>query len=147
MKNAVQEGTGTEARLTNMPVAGKTGTSGEYKDRWFAGVTPYYVAVVWTGFDIPERINSNGNPAARVWRQVMSKVHGGLSWTDFTYPYLAPDTHLFVEVSELPRSDQELIEDGIITDDFDNTYYWDNVYGGGNGYSQGNGGTVVIVGG
>ena len=147
MKNAVQEGTGTEARLTNMPVAGKTGTSGEYKDRWFAGVTPYYVAVVWTGFDIPERINSNGNPAARVWRQVMSKVHSGLSWTDFTYPYLAPDTHLFVEVSELPRSDQELIEDGIITDDFDNTYYWDNVYGGGNGYSQGNGGTVVIVGG
>ena len=140
MKNAVQEGTGTEAKLGNVPVAGKTGTSGEYKDRWFAGVTPYYVAVVWTGFDIPERINSSGNPAARVWRQVMSKVHSGLSWTDFTYPFLAPDTHVFIEAPTVNvRTDDELIQEGITTDDFDNDYYWDN-YGG-----NGNAGTVVIM--
>ena len=142
MKNAVNEGTGTEARLGNVPVAGKTGTSGEYKDRWFAGVTPYYVAVVWTGFDIPERITSNGNPAARVWRQIMSKVHSGLAWTDFTYPFLAPDTHIFIEAPAITaRSDQDLIDEGITSDDFDNEYYWDN-YGG-----TGNGGSVVVVGG
>ena len=145
MKNAVDEGTGTEARLGNVPVAGKTGTSGEYKDRWFAGVTPYYVAVVWTGFDIPERINSNGNPAARVWRQIMSKVHSGLSWTDFTYPYLAPDTHIFIEApTQVARTDQDLIEGGITSDDFDNSWYWDNFYNG--GVPQPGGG-VVIVGG
>ena len=146
MKNAVNEGTGTEARLNNMPVAGKTGTSGEYKDRWFAGVTPYYVAVVWTGFDIPERINSNGNPAARVWRQVMSKIHTGLAWDDFTYPYLGPDTHLFIEAPEqTARSDQDLIEGGITTDDFDSSYYWDNIYDGGNS-TPANGGVVIIEG-
>ncbi len=145
MKNAVAEGTGTEARLSNVPVAGKTGTSGEYKDRWFAGVTPYYVAVVWTGFDIPERINSNGNPAARVWRQVMSQVHSGLSWADFTYPYLGPDTHVFVEAQALTaRSDQDLIEEGIITDDFDNSYYWDNYYGNTPTWDNN---SVVIIGG
>ena len=111
MKNAVAEGTGTDAQLTNMPVAGKTGTSGEYKDRWFAGATPYYVAVVWTGFDIPERINSNGNPAARVWRQIMSKVHSGLGWADFTYPYLGPDTHVFIEAPTVTaRRDEEIIQ-------------------------------------
>ena len=146
MKNAVNEGTGTEARLNNVPVAGKTGTSGEYKDRWFAGVTPYYVAVVWTGFDIPERINSNGNPAARVWRQVMSQVHSGLSWTDFTYPYLAPDTHVFIEAPTQPvRTDQDLIEEGITTDDFDNSYYWDNTYPGNSG-SISNDNVIIIDG-
>ena len=145
MKNAVNEGTGTEARLNNVPVAGKTGTSGEYKDRWFAGVTPYYVAVVWTGFDIPERINSNGNPAARVWRQIMSKVHAGFPWADFTYPYLAPDTHVFIEApTQVARTDQDLIQDGITSDDFDSSYYWDN-YSNSNPW-QGND-SVVIIGG
>ncbi len=124
MKNAVAEGTGTDAQLTNMPVAGKTGTSGEYKDRWFAGATPYYVAVVWTGFDIPERINSNGNPAARVWRQIMSKVHSGLGWADFTYPYLGPDTHVFIEAPTVTaRRDEDIIQEGIVTDDFDSANY------------------------
>ncbi|MBQ7437786.1 MAG: transglycosylase domain-containing protein [Oscillospiraceae bacterium] len=145
MKNAVNEGTGTEARLNNVPVAGKTGTSGEYKDRWFAGVTPYYVAVVWTGFDIPERINSNGNPAARVWRQVMSKVHAGLPWADFTYPYLAPDTHVFIEApTQVARTDQDLIQDGITSDDFDSSYYWDN-YSDSNPWQSND--SVVIIGG
>ena len=154
MKNAVAEGTGTEAQLSNMPVAGKTGTSGEYKDRWFAGVTPYYCAVVWTGFDIPERINSNGNPAARVWRQIMSKVHSGLSWTDFTYPYLGPDTHVFIEApAETVRTDLDLIQDGISTEDFENIYGGNDLYGGtvyqGNIISDGwnQGGSVVIIGG
>ena len=95
MKKGVEEGTGQEARLYSMPVAGKTGTSGDYKDRWFAGCTPYYVAVVWTGFDTPARINLNGNPAAQLWRKVMAPVHEGLAWKDFTYPYLAPDTGIF----------------------------------------------------
>ena len=145
MKNAVNEGTGTEARLNNVPVAGKTGTSGEYKDRWFAGVTPYYVAVVWTGFDIPERINSNGNPAARVWRQVMSKVHAGFPWADFTYPYLAPDTHVFIEApTQVARTDQDLIQDGITSDDFDSSYYLDN-YSDSNPWQSND--SVVIIGG
>ncbi len=95
MKKGVEEGTGQEARLYSMPVAGKTGTSGDYKDRWFAGCTPYYVAVVWTGFDTPERINLGGNPAAQLWRKVMAPVHEGLEWKDFTYPYLQPDTGIF----------------------------------------------------
>ena len=153
MKNAVAEGTGTDAQLSNMPVAGKTGTSGEYKDRWFAGATPYYVAVVWTGFDIPERINSNGNPAARVWRQIMSKVHSGLGWADFTYPYLGPDTHVFIEAPAITaRSDQEIIDEGIVTDDFDSSNYqiYQNggFYGGGinNGDWLQTGGGVVIGG-
>ena len=95
MENAVENGTGTEANLHNMPVAGKTGTSGEYKDRWFVGCTPYYVAAVWTGYDIPSRINVSGNPAARLWKAVMRPVHEGLEYRSFAYPYLGPNTNVF----------------------------------------------------
>ena len=131
MRKVVEGGTGTDAKLAYMPVAGKTGTSGEYKDRWFAGATPYYVAVVWTGFDIPEVINGSGNPAAKIWKNVMSKVHNGLNWKEFNYPYLGPDTGIFrVDQAEatpniliegggfLPGGDGIVLDggDGIITD-------------------------------
>src|SRR5699024_12554443 len=37
-------------------VAGKTGTSSNYWNRWFCGTTPYYTAAVWTGYDMPEQM-------------------------------------------------------------------------------------------
>ncbi len=95
MQNAVEHGTGTEARLYSVPVAGKTGTSGDYKDRWFCGVTPYYVAAVWTGFDTPAAINVSGNPAAQLWRKVMQPLHDGLEYRAFTYPYIGENTGIF----------------------------------------------------
>ena len=58
--NAVNSGTGGEARLTGMPVGGKTGTTTNNCDRWFVGFTPYYVAAVWTGYDMPEYMNFSG---------------------------------------------------------------------------------------
>lgn len=95
MQNGVENGTGTEAALWSMPVAGKTGSSGEYKDRWFVGCTPYYVAAVWTGYDIPERIHVAGNPAAQLFRKVMAPIHDGLPWRSFTYPYIGDNTGIF----------------------------------------------------
>ena len=95
MQNAVENGTGKEARLYSVPVAGKTGTSGDYKDRWFCGVTPYYVAAVWTGFDTPATINVSGNPAAQLWRKVMQPLHDGLEYKAFTYPYIGENTGIF----------------------------------------------------
>jgi len=95
MQNAVSAGTGSEASLGYMPVAGKTGTSGEYKDRWFVGLTPYYVGAVWTGYDQPERIGISGNPAAQLWRKVMHQIHQGLAYKAFTYPYIGPNTGIF----------------------------------------------------
>ena len=95
MQNCVEHGTGSEAALWSVPVAGKTGTSGDYKDRWFVGCTPYYVAAVWTGFDIPEVIHLSGNPAAQLWRKVMAPVHEGLEYVAFPYPQLGPNTGIF----------------------------------------------------
>ena len=96
MQNGVEHGTGSEAALWSMPVAGKTGTSGNYMDRWFVGCTPYYVAAVWTGFDMPAVIQAgSSNPAARLWRRVMAPLHEGLEYKSFPYPQLGPNTGIF----------------------------------------------------
>ncbi|MDR1299617.1 MAG: PBP1A family penicillin-binding protein [Oscillospiraceae bacterium] len=89
LHDAVRYGTGGDASLGSaMPVAGKTGTSGNSKDRWFVGFTPYYTAAVWTGYDIPENINvvERGNPSAKIWKKVMAMVHQDLPYLDFHEP-------------------------------------------------------------
>ena len=56
--SAANYGTGSESIFSGQAIAGKTGTSSYNWNRWFAGYTPYYVGVVWTGFDQPEQILS-----------------------------------------------------------------------------------------
>jgi len=93
LKDAATSGTGYEAKLSNMPTAGKTGTTSDNCDRWFCGFTPYYTAVVWTGYDTPAKIHVTGNPAAQLWKKVMSSVHEDLEYKDFSTPtntYQAP---------------------------------------------------------
>ena len=76
LTNAVENGTGRLARISGIDVAGKTGTTTDNKDRWFAGYTPYYVGVTWFGYD--ERYglpNLSPNPAVSVWSEVMDRLH------------------------------------------------------------------------
>lgn len=80
LDSAVDTGTGTAADINGMDVAGKTGTTSGKKDRYFAGFTGYYTAAVWCGYDTPEQIvltGSSSNPAARLWKKVMQKLHTG----------------------------------------------------------------------
>lgn len=79
LTDAVNGGTGTAARLSNMRVAGKTGTTSSNNDRWFVGFTPYYVGAVWFGYDEPTSLRGfSPNPAAVAWRKVMAPIHEGL---------------------------------------------------------------------
>lgn len=89
MINTVESGTAVGAKLKNMQVAGKTGTTDDDKDRWFAGYTPYYTAVTWCGYDYPEEVkltDSTENPAITLWREVMTGVHEGLPNAKFQKP-------------------------------------------------------------
>ena len=89
MRYTVERGTGIDARLDHMSVAGKTGTTSNDQDRWFAGYTPYYTAVTWVGYDEPEEIvltESEANPASELWRKVMSKIHQDLPDIGFDKP-------------------------------------------------------------
>ena len=100
MKGVVDYGTGGAAQLPNMPVAGKTGTSGDHMDRWFVGYTPYYVAAIWTGYDTPEYINVSGNPCCRIFGNIMTKVHEGMAYKTFVYPFIGGDTYAFGDLRE-----------------------------------------------
>lgn len=99
--SAANYGTGSEAVFSGQAIAGKTGTSSYNWNRWFAGYTPYYVGVVWTGFDQPEQINIYGNPAAQVWRRVMQQVHAGLEYKSFpAADWIGGDTQIFGDLTE-----------------------------------------------
>ncbi len=95
LKAVVTEGTGGKARLSNgMPVAGKTGTTNETLDVWFAGYTPYYVAATHIGDDkmvngkVVDRrsVVKGSSTAANLWSKVMSKIHKNLNVTKFKVP-------------------------------------------------------------
>ncbi len=82
LKNVVTgpQGTGRKAALGNgIEVGGKTGTTNDSADRWFAGITPYYTGVVWFGYDKPQDVGKfSTNPALYLWKEVMSLAHENL---------------------------------------------------------------------
>ncbi|WP_078083753.1 penicillin-binding protein 1B [Microbulbifer mangrovi] len=93
LEQVMREGTGKSAyrRLPNsVPFAGKTGTTNDYRDSWFAGFSPGVTAVVWLGRDDNERTSLTGATGAlTVWTDIMRKLphrHGrikaprGVEW-------------------------------------------------------------------
>lgn len=80
-------GTGASARFSGMSIAGKTGTTSDDRDVWFAGFTPYYTAVTWAGYDNNVDMNSEElSIAKKLWRAVMSEVHADLQNQSFPIP-------------------------------------------------------------
>jgi penicillin-binding protein 1A len=69
----VQGGTGTRAQIAGREIAGKTGTSNDYRDAWFLGYVPGLVAGVWVGNDNFAQMKkvTGGTLAAPIWREFM----------------------------------------------------------------------------
>ncbi len=89
MVSVVTSGTGTSVNFGGMPIAGKTGTTSDYKDVWFAGFTPYYTAATWVGYDNNQVLSDeNGERALarKLWRAVMSRIHEELPNGQFSKP-------------------------------------------------------------
>ncbi|MGC8733715.1 MAG: transglycosylase domain-containing protein [bacterium] len=57
MKQVVDRGTGTNAKIPGINVYGKTGTTSDYRDAWFAGFTDDFTCVVWVGNDDYSKLN------------------------------------------------------------------------------------------
>lgn len=99
LERNIQSGTGTGAKI-GRPAAGKTGTTENFQDAWFAGYTPELTAVVWMGFapeadgKIPTmtrvrgRSVSGGSFPANIWKSFMSKALEGTKGTGFEDPAL-----------------------------------------------------------
>lgn len=84
LEAVVERGTGTPAKSTNgIATAGKTGTTSDNKDGWFVGYTPYYVASVWLGSDMPEEIPNISRYAVRLWGNIMNSIQDKYSSKKF----------------------------------------------------------------
>jgi penicillin-binding protein 1A len=73
MRGVVTSGTGTRAAIAGRDIAGKTGTTSDYRDAWFVGFTGGFVTTVWVGRDdntVMRRVTGGGAPAA-IWRDYM----------------------------------------------------------------------------
>lgn len=85
LRGVLTKGTARGYELDGMSCAGKTGTTNEHKDGWFAGYTPYYTTVIWVGCDTPKSIdNLLGNTyPLYIWNEYMNQIHEGLENEEF----------------------------------------------------------------
>ena len=80
MTQVVEQGTGRRAALDGVKVAGKTGTTNDYKDAWFCGYTGNFVGVVWYGNDDDQSMEkmTGGTLPAATWHDIMQYAHSGV---------------------------------------------------------------------
>ena len=85
LKGVMTNGTAKGQGLAGMPSAGKTGTTNENKDGWFAGYTPYYTTSIWVGYDSPRWLKGLTGSAypAEIWHNYMEEIHTGLPVKNF----------------------------------------------------------------
>ena len=89
LKSVIDEGTGAGARAAGFTfeAAGKTGTTNDLRDAWFAGFTPELLAVVWVGLDDNRPLGLSGTEAALpIWTQFMARALAGHRNQSFEAP-------------------------------------------------------------
>ena len=116
LRDVVQRGTAVRAKaLGRDDIGGKTGTTNEAKDAWFAGFHPTNATVVWMGFDQPTSMGR--------------REYGGVAalpvWMDFMKAQLKDTPNQWVSINNRSKSKKqqqqiiEMTDNGIITDDDD----------------------------
>lgn len=101
LQAVVKEGTGKNASIDNMAVAGKTGTTNDALDVWFAGYTPYYVGATYIGDDAGtgkprESVIGTSSTAAALWSSVMTPIHKNLTPVE---SFAKPDGVYFTKIN------------------------------------------------
>lgn len=88
MEDVVNYGTGWRAKALGRPVAGKTGTTNDYRDAWFVGYVPDVLTCVWVGFDDMRPLGyqeTGARAASPIWVDFMKTIELG-EHVDFTIP-------------------------------------------------------------
>jgi penicillin-binding protein 1A len=111
MGAVVLRGTGTGARLGERDVAGKTGTSSDWRDAWFVGYTADYAGGVWVGHDDFTSMGrtTGGTIPAQIWADTMREAHEGVE------PHPLPGI-------EQPRRSPQQVEMATFFDDLANAF-------------------------
>lgn len=108
LKGPTSYGTATNVKniLPNMPAAGKTGTSGDFKNFWFCGLTPYYSGSVWIGDDTPKRYGTASGmgsfTSSAIWAKIMAVANKDLEVKDIQRPAGIEDAAVCMDSGKLP---------------------------------------------
>lgn len=122
LRTVVSEGTARslKERGITWPVAGKTGTTNDFKDAWFVGYTPDILALVWVGFDNGDSIYSTGSSAALpIWADLMKSIPHHISGDWFKVPpeivkhVVCSETGLLAENRLCPKPMEEYFIKGM----------------------------------
>ena len=100
MQDVVARGTGKIVSFPDMSIAGKTGTTSDNRDTWFAGYTPYYTCVVWGGND-DNAVLDNTRFSRTIWKGIMSRIHEGKADPGFEVPESVQETVICTESGQL----------------------------------------------
>ena len=113
MQDVVKKGTAVKAKvLGRQDLAGKTGTTNNQIDAWFAGFNPNQVAITWIGFDQPRslgRDETGGKAALPIWIRYMATALQGMP----DVPYNVPDGVMQVKIDPLTGTLINEDEDGM----------------------------------
>lgn len=92
LRDVIETGTGHGAKMGNRQIAGKTGTTQDYRDAWFIGFSAQYATGVWLGNDDNSSMNkiTGGLLPVDVWTSYMRKAHKGVKYR----PLRAPDPNI-----------------------------------------------------
>ncbi|MEK6711599.1 MAG: PBP1A family penicillin-binding protein, partial [Nitrospinota bacterium] len=107
LKRVVEGGTAAKARELGRPLAGKTGTTNDYQDAWFVGMSPLFAVGVWVGMDDKGTLGpdeTGGRAALPIWMDLMAGLHEGFPSVDFQRP--AKVSMAYVD----PRTGARLLE-------------------------------------
>lgn len=89
LQSVVEDGTAQAVQRLGRPIAGKTGTTNESRNAWFAGFAPTLATVVWVGFDDNQPLGpgeTGGRAAIPIWLGFMEKALEGQPVQDFEAP-------------------------------------------------------------
>lgn len=141
LEGVVERGTGAHSRRVGRPLAGKTGTTNDYKDALFFGFSPDLVVGIWVGFDEPRPLGANeggGSVASPIFTQFMTEALEGEPILPFRIPPGVRLVQIDARTGDLPGPGTDEIileafrpgtEPGVVFDD-DSNY---DIFNSGNG--------------
>ena len=105
MMDVVTSGTGTMVNFGTTAIAGKTGTTSDENDVWFAGYTPDYTCTTWAGFDENTDLTSSAEIALAktIWRKVMQEIPANQERKEFEMPDSVSRVTVCSVSGQLPR--------------------------------------------
>ena len=102
LRGVTQRGTAAAAAKLNLNIAGKTGTTNDFTDAWFIGMTPKQTIAVWVGHDTKKSLgpkSAGADVALPIWMRIVARMKemGAVSESD---DFETPQNIVFVPVDE-----------------------------------------------